>query len=244
MKTVLGIFCKHPLPGNVKTRLAATIGNEPAARLYEAFLRDLVGRLRSAADMVLLCYTPDNEQTERYVSSLAGAGIGVVPQAQGDLGQRLALFFDHAKQTPPLLLRPRWYDWQLKRLKRRLKSDVRPLRQIVIGSDCPTITRTRIRQAHAALNTHDAVLGRSDDGGYYLIGLNRTVDGLFDDIDWSTPLVFEQQRDRLESAGFTVKELEPIPEVDTIEDLHQLLKHPMLSECEHTCRVLEELKLR
>jgi uncharacterized protein len=217
MKTVLGIFCKQPIPGKVKTRLAADIGAESAAGLYEAFLRDILDRLRDVAEAVMLSYTPDTPASRAYFQRLAGTPVRLIPQRNGDLGERLWGFLEDVRAQQKV---------------------------IVIGSDSPTITRAHIQQAFAALDRHDAVLGRSEDGGYYLIGLDRTAAGLFDNIDWSTPAVFEQQRHRLHSAGFSTAELAPIPEVDTIEDLHKLIADPMLSECGHTCRVLDELKLR
>jgi uncharacterized protein len=217
MKTALGIFCKQPIPGTVKTRLAADIGDEAAARLYEAFLTDIVERLRSVAQGVVLCYTPDTPDAREYFQQLAGAFVGLVPQRGDDLGERLAGFFGYAGD---------------------------PEKVTVIGSDTPTITRAHIQESFAVLDRYDAVLGRSEDGGYYLVGLRGYRAGLFDDIDWSTSVVFEQQRARFSAAGFETAELSPIPEVDTIEDLHKLIEDPMLSECKHTCRVLDELKLR
>jgi uncharacterized protein len=217
MKTLLGIFCKQPVPGKVKTRLAVDIGEEAAAQLYEAFLLDILDRLRGVAEGVVMCYTPDTPAAREYFHHLAGTSVGLVPQQDGDLGARLAGFFDYARA---------------------------PQKVTVIGSDSPTITRAHIQQSFTFLERSDAVLGRSEDGGYYLVGLRNLRPGLFDDIDWSTCAVFEQQQQRFSAAGFSTAELPPIPEVDTIEDLHRLISHPMLSECEHTCRVLDELKLR
>ncbi|MEX2287574.1 MAG: hypothetical protein WD648_10830, partial [Planctomycetaceae bacterium] len=67
---VLGIFVKHPLPGHVKTRLAKEIGNECAARLYEAFTADIVARFRQTAERRVLCYTPNTSQARDYFTAL------------------------------------------------------------------------------------------------------------------------------------------------------------------------------
>ena len=169
METVLGIFCKQPIPGKVKTRLAADVGAEPAARLYEAFLTDLVDRLRETADERILCYAalqPDDHVTTLRDSVTAPIGLS---------GKSTAIWDDGWRRSS------------------RTRSRHGPRKVIVIGSDCPTITRARIRQASECLDGREAVIGGAADGGYYLIGLRRPVAGLFDDIDWSTPAVFDQQ---------------------------------------------------
>ena len=78
---VLGIFVKHPVAGEVKTRLACDIGPERAAKLYEAFTADIVTRFGESADQRVFCYTPNTEQARDYFttrflhpSPLAGEG--------------------------------------------------------------------------------------------------------------------------------------------------------------------------
>ena len=219
MQTVLGIFCKQPIPGKVKTRLAASVGTERAARLYEAMLTDVVDRLRETADERVLCYASQQADEHDYFERLGDGDYRCVPQVDGDLGRRLTAFFVDAFRDGPRKV-------------------------IVIGSDCPTITRARIRQAGECLNQRDAVLGAAADGGYYLIGLRRPVAGAFDNIDWSTPAVFDQQTKRLFDAGIIPYPLAPIPEIDTIDDLALLREHPMLEHCLHTRHVLKELDLQ
>lgn len=219
MKTVLGIFCKHPIPGTVKTRLAAGIGDEAATSLYEAFLTDIVERMRDAADERVLCYAPGDAGATSYFDQLAGGDYRLLPQAEGDLGDRLAAFFTQ----------------MFKEGRRKV---------IVIGSDCPTMTAVSIWQAEHELERRDAVLGKSHDGGYYLIGLGRLAAELFSDIDWSTSAVYHQQKNRLLGAGYSTGRLLPIPEVDTIDDLSRLIDHHMLEHCPNTRRVLKDLNLR
>lgn len=221
METALGIFCKQPIPGTVKTRLAADIGEEPAARLYEAFLTDIVERMREAAEERILCYAPDDSGARAYFDQISRGDYRLLPQAEGDLGDRLAAFFT-----------------QMFHEGRR--------KVIVIGSDSPTIGKEWIDVSFRLLGRGEeiveAVLGQSADGGYYLIGLRGDADGLFAGIDWSTSSVYEQQKQRLEEAGFLVKRLNPIPEVDTLDDLARLSNED-LSCCEQTRRVLGELNL-
>src|SRR4051812_36352091 len=107
---VLGIFVKHPMAGQVKTRLAKDIGEDRAARLYEAFTADVVARFRQITDRRFLCYAPNtdiarNHFEVRFVdaggkmaSESAGPepcprGYQLWPQPDSPLGQRLEQFF-------------------------------------------------------------------------------------------------------------------------------------------------------
>jgi len=69
---------------------------------------------------------------------------------------------------------------------------------------------------------HDAVLGPSDDGGYYLLGLRRTVPGLLEGLTWSAPTTFEATKARLTSRGFSVATIQRWFDVDERLDLERL----------------------
>src|SRR5690606_21322685 len=101
METVVGVFCKRPVPGKVKTRLAAAIGEVPAARLYEAFLLEILGRMQLAADRRILCYTPDDAATKSAFSCLCGSAWELRPQAGAALGERLQHFFEGVFREGP-----------------------------------------------------------------------------------------------------------------------------------------------
>lgn len=216
METVLGIFCKQPISGKVKTRLAADLGDEFAAALYEAFLRDVVERFRTTADDRILCYAPNEALARDYFDHLSSGDYRLLPQVEGDLGGRLAAFFNRALEGGPRKV-------------------------VVIGSDSPTLTTARIREVCDELEQYDSVLGMTPDGGYHLIGLRRITDGLFDRIDWSTSSVFDQQQQRLDEAGFSLRRLSSIHDIDTIDDLQRLRRDPALELCPQTSRVLEQL---
>src|SRR5690606_1024932 len=132
----------------------------------------IVERMREAADERILCYAPDDAGARAYFDRISRGDYRLVPQAEGDLGDRLAAFFT-----------------QMFHEGRR--------KVIVIGSDSPTIGTGRIDVSFRLLGRGEeiveAVLGQSADGGYYLIGLRRDADGLFAGIDWSTSSVFAQQ---------------------------------------------------
>lgn len=94
---------------------------------------------------------------------------------------------------------------------------------ILIGSDCPGVPVRVLENARNALMKFDAVLGPSQDGGFYLIGLKGCPEGLLSEITWSQPDTLDQTLSRLKSVGMNVAILDPWCDVDTPEDLSQLM---------------------
>jgi rSAM/selenodomain-associated transferase 1 len=192
----LVVFVKHPAPGEVKTRLAAAIGPGPAARLY-----------RALAERVLEETTPRMQDYERLVlfdppQALARMrewlpGVRLAAQAAGDLGERMADAFRRAFGRGAG-------------------------RVALVGTDAPGVTRDTVLQAFDALEEADVALGPAEDGGYYLIALREPRPELFADVAWSTPAVREQTLARAAAAGLSVRELRPLRDVDTLEDLRAL----------------------
>jgi len=201
--SVLGIFGKRPEPGRVKTRLSAAIGPEDASRLHEAMLFDLLYLWDSPGVVApggrkVLVYAPDDAGPwfdERVPGSFA-----LQPQSDGDLGARMAGFFDGEFADGAT-------------------------RVVVIGSDSPTLDPSFVFAAFVALEGRDVVLGPACDGGYYLVGCRRPVPRLFEGIAWSTPDVLSQTIDRLDGTGLTVSVLPPWYDVDTPESLAMLRGH-------------------
>lgn len=94
-----------------------------------------------------------------------------------------------------------------------------PYPTLFIGSDAPDLTPELLRNAADALEHVDAVIGPAEDGGYWLLGLARAVEGVFDRIDWSTDLVFAQTMARLTAAGIDPVVLPKLPDCDRPDDL-------------------------
>ena len=80
-------------------------------------------------------------------------------------------------------------------------------RALLIGSDVPGLDAACLRQADAALATHDAVFVPALDGGYALVGLRRPAPQLFEGMAWSTPQVMQHTRQRAAASGLRVAEL-------------------------------------
>lgn len=219
MHTVLAIFVKHPRPGQVKTRLAADLGAQPAADLYAAFQADLAGRFRKLGDRQLLCFSPNHPVSAAYFSDLADGNYDLWPQPSGDLGVRLAAFFDEQFANGAE-------------------------RVVVIGSDSPTLPVDFIERAFERLTTHDVVLGPATDGGYYLLGQSRAAHPLFRGIDWSSSRVLEQTVAYIQADRLRLSLLSPWYDVDTIDDLDLLRGHMAALRCaglSESCRRTESL---
>ncbi len=89
---------------------------------------------------------------------------------------------------------------------------------VIIGSDCPLLSSSTLRESFTTLDMHDIVLGPAIDGGYYLIGCKKLYGTLFDDIQWSTPHVMQQTIEKIIAANQTYRLLTQLSDIDTEED--------------------------
>jgi rSAM/selenodomain-associated transferase 1 len=89
---------------------------------------------------------------------------------------------------------------------------------VVIGSDCPSLSASILRESFTILDTYDIVLGPAMDGGYYLLGCKKLYETIFDDIQWSTPHVLAQTIEKIIAANLTYCLLTPLSDIDTEED--------------------------
>ncbi len=167
----LGIMTKAPREGRVKTRLIPPLSPAEAAALNICFLRDTAEAILRTADGKrangIGVYTPVGAEAA-YLGILPN-DFALVPQRGEAFGERLSA------ATEDLL---------------QLGFDSLCL----IDSDSPTVPESAFAEAVDFLaDAEDSVvLGPSDDGGYYLIGLKKLHRRLFEGIDWSTERVLEQ----------------------------------------------------
>jgi hypothetical protein len=93
---------------------------------------------------------------------------------------------------------------------------------VLLGTDCPQLSRDHLEHVLLGLRTQDAVLVPAADGGYVLLGLRRVHRCLFQDIPWSTDRVAPLTRERLWGLGWVWSELEALAHIDRPEDLKLL----------------------
>jgi rSAM/selenodomain-associated transferase 1 len=91
---------------------------------------------------------------------------------------------------------------------------------LLIGMDTPQVTRALLDAALRELShpATDAVIGPALDGGYWAIGLQSSRPELFNGVPMSSHLTFEVQLARLRTAGLRVRRLDPLRDVDLIDD--------------------------
>lgn len=89
---------------------------------------------------------------------------------------------------------------------------------VLIGTDCPTLQSQHLNEAFEALTHSDLVLGPANDGGYYLIGMKRRADYLFEGISWSTSQVLTETLNVASQHGLTTTLLQELNDIDTSED--------------------------
>lgn len=221
-KNCLIVFLKSPEEGKVKSRLAKALGEETACRLYENFTLDLLetlGRVREEERCALTLYFYPPESGRRMVDWL-GDGYRYMPQQGKDLGERMGNAFQECFSEG--------FDSAL-----------------LTGSDLPDLPDTIVKEGLAFLRRSDAVIGPALDGGYYLIGFKSDtfVPEVFEGIPWGTAGVFDRTMDIFRQNKVRVSILPPWRDIDTYEDLKELLRGDEDSRFEHS-RTMRYLRSR
>lgn len=196
-RIALCIMAKAPETGRVKTRLCPPLSPDEAAELSRCFLLDKAAQVREVAGAEpAVAYAPESAAA---VFEALAPGFTLLPQRGGDLTARLLSVLD------------------------RLFAEGFHA-AIMIDSDTPTLPTGLLERAVTLLASgeHDLVLGPSEDGGYYLIGLRRLHRELFEGIPWSTPAVLEETLRRARALGLSTLRLPPWHDVDTEADLARL----------------------
>ena len=196
-RTAVVVFAKAPRPGTVKTRLCPPLSPSAAARLYRCFLLDTLEGVRAIAGVApVIAYAP---RRARASFAAAHRGVLLVPQTGRDLGARMANVFAH--------LFARGFE-----------------AVVIVGSDSPTLPADHLRAAVRTLQAGgaDGVIGPSEDGGYYLIGLRAACPELFAGVPWSTDRVLATTLQKARRVGQTLRSLPAWYDVDTPDDLRRL----------------------
>jgi len=190
--SLLIIFTKNPEPGLVKTRLAASIGNEKALEVYET----LRGHTALIAEQVAVNRTVFFSHFLPASDIFFTADFNVDLQVGHDLGERML----HA-------------------IRRGFQQGFKHI--VLIGTDCYVLSTAIIESAFTALDHSDAVVGPARDGGFYLVGLNKLLPELFLRRQWSTSEVLTETTNILRNLGITYMLLPLLSDIDTFDDLKQ-----------------------
>jgi len=165
-----------------------------AVKLYRRFLLEMLFTLNRGTFLFYLCYSPENSLDN--LKDWLGDHYLYMSQGGENLGEKMKNGFVEA------------FSMSFKRV-------------VLIGSDIPDLPLEFIEEAFTSLREKDVVIGPSFDGGYYLIGFKDQTFSprVFDGIHWSTESVFEKTLKVLTQEGLTVHTLQPLRDIDTVEDL-------------------------
>lgn len=198
MNCTLIVFVKNPVRGKVKTRVAATVGDEKAVEvyvellsytkrvIYEWFLVD-----EAAQKKKVVIYYGDFINPEDGWSE-----VGFLKKMQpnvSDLGARMKAAFEE-----------------------ELNENAEHV--VIVGSDCLALRAHHLSQAFSELQQHDIVIGPADDGGYYLLGMRKMHHFLFDNKSWSQPSLLAETLADAQAHSTSLWIGETLSDVDTWED--------------------------
>ena len=206
------VFARSPRAGHVKSRLTTLITPQEAADLYRAFLMDSLQQY-ATLNVAVRLYMSDGGPPHVPV-----CGATLKRQHGDDLGQRM----QHAFQETA-------------------KAGYKQI--VIIGTDHPTLPVLFLQHAFDVLSRAPTIcIGPTEDGGYYLLGMNPLIQGLFDSIIYSRPDVFSRTLDKAHQTGANVIELPMWYDVDTPDDLQRLTREASVPE--NTLKILKQLKIR
>jgi len=200
-REALVVMARVPSHKFGKSRLTRDVGGDDL-ELKRALLLDTLDAARGVANADLfVAFEPAHTNVD--MRALVGDGARLIPQQGDTLGDRMRNAFECLFATGYSTI-------------------------VMIGSDLPSLPTSHVAQAFENLRDRPdvLVLGPARDGGYYLIGLRRLFPALFTSIPWSTSDVLKTTTSIAETLGLTVSFVSPWHDVDTVDDLRQVLLDP------------------
>jgi rSAM/selenodomain-associated transferase 1 len=189
MKQALIIFVRNPELGKVKTRLAATIGQEKALEIYQELLAHTLAITKDLAVKKFVFYEGVIAKQDMWAEN----GYYQLLQKPTDLGKKMHDAFETI-------------------LEKGYK------KVVIIGSDCIELTSEIIEESFLRLSVYDVVIGAANDGGYYLLGMKQLHADLFMNKQWSTNEVYEATINDFKNTGLSYYEFPVLIDIDTEED--------------------------
>ena len=189
MTELLIVFCKNPLLGQVKTRLAKTLGDEAALAIYLKLVNHTQNVVKDLDVDVAVYYSnyidTEDSWSNKYIKKL---------QRGKDLGEKM---FNAISEG----------------------LDMGYSSVCLVGTDIYELTPGIISQAFEKLKKTDVVIGPAQDGGYYLIGMSQPNAPIFDISQWSTPNVLDETLQLVQRQNLSYTLLETLNDIDEEEDL-------------------------
>lgn len=190
------VMAKVPKVGFTKTRLTPPLSPLAATKLYEALLQDTISLVSSIESVALALAVSPPDETD-YFEQICPPETIFIPLTCQNIGECQSL--------------------SIRKLLDMGYSNV-----FTLNGDGPSLPKDYIEQAVEKISTHDIVLGPSTDGGYYLIGMKKHYEEVFQNIQWSTKTVFDETIAITNERNLSVSKLPTWYDVDTIEDIERL----------------------
>lgn len=187
------IMAKAPEAGKVKTRLQPFLSPEKAAEFAACLLHDVVNNAKTFQNQLIIAYSPAGKRG--FFERFTDHKTLLFEQIGGDLGRRMYSAFEFAFGQGADSI-------------------------VMIGTDSPTLKHSEIMRAFEFLESgFDVVLGKTDDGGFYLIGLRKLHAGVFENVEWSSEETHSQTVRNIKRAGLKLSEVAECYDIDLPDDL-------------------------
>ena len=192
MRRAIIVFTRVPVAGQTKTRLMPYFSPQECAGLHTCFLKAIAGQRQKTQADFYICYTPDDKGA--VLKNIFGDDKIYFPQMGESLGERMYMA-----------------------IQRVLAKDYGSC--VLIGTDVPEIKQADLDYAFRLLDVHDIVLGPTQDGGYYLVGMKKSVREVFEKQTYSHASVLENTAKAAFEAGYTVGFARTLHDIDEKEDI-------------------------
>ena len=207
-KNLVVVLAKAPTVGQVKTRLGADIGAAKACRIYRSLADEVwVGLLKARTSLgfsAWLAYDPsdpsDPPEAQVEMRAWLPGADAYLPQQPGDLGDRIRRAFQAGFEAGFTTV-------------------------LITGTDAPDVASKHYETAFEKAEPGLAVVGPSEDGGFYLLALHGEgidLHNLFAGIPWSCSTTRAILHRNASGLGLGWVELEPLSDVDTLQDLRRV----------------------
>lgn len=203
------VFAKAPREGQVKTRLAASLGAKGALDIYLRMAEGLWANWRTAQKRgdFHLWLSFDPPEAEPEVRAWLSGAERYLPQIPGNLGQRLGDALGSA-----------------------FRAGYKEV--AVVGIDAPSVTAARVAEAFSKLEEGRMVLGPTLDGGFYLMALRQPLPdlgALLEGMPWSSSDTLASLINSVTEIGLDVHLLQEARDIDTVEDLRAHQRSPEMA---------------
>ena len=191
--SLLMVFVRNPQLGTVKTRLATTVGDKVALEIYIELMRHTAEVTHKVSAVKKVFYSEKIEQHDVWTEMNFSKAL----QTKGTLGQRMENAFRTA------------FEKGYKKV-------------LIVGSDLYSLKTSHIEKALHQLDKKEVVIGPAQDGGYYLLGLNKNLPALFCNKSWGTSTVLKETLNDLKLKSIFL--METLNDIDNFEDLKKETK--------------------